>query len=500
MSDPLGLSIGTTNLVAARVGNPPVIRRSTLSLFSDRTPQVGLPPSDDTAGAGGTVLTGFVERVGDPVPLVAPDGSSYHAEALLTEALDALVELTGGPPLGDLAIAVPAHWGTSTQFALRKALRTNPVLAPARLVPDAVASLTALHANPGLPSSGVVALVDLGGSGTSITVADASAAFEAIDATTRLTEFSGDQIDQALLGHVLHGITQSGGVDPASTTAVGSLTALRDQCRMAKERLSAQTAADVAVDLPGHSSQVRVTRAELEDLLRTPLAAVLSALDDVLQRNRIAWANVSAVVTIGGGASIPLVTQQLSAHTRVPVVTTPQPALDAAVGAALFAAYGATAEAPTGLAPAVPVTEMSTDAPGSATFRALAWSQDEGAGAEPVPYTDDAGYPDPYQDPYDAYATEVAGPRPEVLYEPHDPPADRPSVWQRLPQLAVAAAAVVAIVALGGVAYALTGTTTDSTPATQIETTRVPASAPLPPPTEPPPPPVLTVTLSLIHI
>ena len=494
MSDPLGLSIGTTNLVAARVGNQPVMRRSTLSLFSDRTPQVGMPAGGDN----GTVLTGFVERVGDPVPLVAPDGSSYHAEALLVEALDAMVEATGGPPIGDLAVAVPAHWSQSTQWALRKALRTNPVLAPARLVSDATASLTALHANPGLPTTGVVALIDLGGSGTSITLADASSAFEAIDATTRLTELSGDQIDQALLTHVLDGLTAAGGVDPAGTAAVGSLSAVRDQCRAAKERLSAETAADIMVDLPGYSSMVRITRAELDDLVRAPLAAVIAALEDALQRNRIGWQNVAAVVTIGGGASIPLVTQQLSAHSRAPLVSTPQPALDAAVGAALFAAYGAAADAPTGMAPAAPVAAMTADAPGSATFRALAWSQDDAAGDEPVPYTGENPYDDSY-DAYGAYDTEVVDPRPPVQYLPADEPDGQSRGWQRLPQLVLAGAAVVAVVAVGGVAYALTATSTDSTPATQLETTRLPASAPLPPPTSepPPPPPVLTVTTEL---
>ena len=60
-------------------------------------------------------------------------------------------------------------------------------------------------------------------------------------------------------------------------------------------------------------------------------------------------------MTVGGGASIPLVTQRLSEHSRVPVVTTPQPALDAAVGAALFAAYGSDADAQTGVAPAAAV-------------------------------------------------------------------------------------------------------------------------------------------------
>ncbi len=43
MSDSLGLSIGTTNLVAARVGRPPVMRRSVLTLFADRAPEVGVP-------------------------------------------------------------------------------------------------------------------------------------------------------------------------------------------------------------------------------------------------------------------------------------------------------------------------------------------------------------------------------------------------------------------------------------------------------------------------
>ena len=69
MSDPLGLSIGTTNLVAARVGNQPVIRRSVLTMFGHAAPEVGMP----SAHTEGMVLNGFVERVGDAVPLVGAD-------------------------------------------------------------------------------------------------------------------------------------------------------------------------------------------------------------------------------------------------------------------------------------------------------------------------------------------------------------------------------------------------------------------------------------------
>ena len=87
MSDPLGLSIGATNLVAARVGRPPVMRRAVLTLFSDRAPEVGVAAENPALNQPGVVLSGFVERVGDPVPssprtaaLTAPNAcSSKHS-------------------------------------------------------------------------------------------------------------------------------------------------------------------------------------------------------------------------------------------------------------------------------------------------------------------------------------------------------------------------------------------------------------------------------------
>ncbi|MBW8712025.1 MAG: Hsp70 family protein, partial [Mycobacterium sp.] len=322
-----GPKSGVSNGIGHHRGNEPVIRRSVLTLFGHAAPEVGVP----SAHADGIVLTGFVERVGDPVPLVAADGSSHQADQLLVDALQAMVYAAGGPPSAETAIAVPAHWGTSTLWALRTAMRTNPTLAPngmpARLVSDAVASLTTLHVNPGLSRHGVVALLDFGGGGTSITLADAAAAFEPMEDTTRYTEFSGDLIDQALLNHVIDGIATAGGIDPAGTAAVGSLARLREECRNAKERLSAETVTELIAELPGYRSGIRLTRAELESLIAQPLDGVLAALENALVRNRISWSNVSSVVTIGGGASIPLITQRLSEHSQAPVVTTPQPAV-----------------------------------------------------------------------------------------------------------------------------------------------------------------------------
>ncbi|CQD10720.1 molecular chaperone [Mycolicibacterium conceptionense] len=321
MTDSLGLSIGMTNLVAAREGRQPVIRRSILTLHNDRAPDVG-----DYTG-NGLPLAGFVERVGDPVPLVAADGSQHRGELVLAEALAAMARLAGGG--APVVIAVPAHWGPSTVSALRDVLPRYPALAPngaaPGLVPDSLTALAALQADPGLPTEGVVVLCDLGGSGTSVTLADAGAAFATIGPTVRYPDFSGDLIDQALLNHVLSGVAAANDADPAGTAAVGSLARLRAECRQAKEQLSANTATVVHTELPGFNSDVRVTRPELEQLMSAPLAGLLDAIEDTLQRNNIALSSVNAVATVGGGAAIPLVTQRLSERLRTTVATTPRP-------------------------------------------------------------------------------------------------------------------------------------------------------------------------------
>ncbi|MBV9514425.1 MAG: molecular chaperone, partial [Mycobacteriaceae bacterium] len=150
MTDSLGLSVGMTHLVAARGGAAPVSRRAVLTLYPNRAPEVGLPSENPNLTEPGVVLSGFVERVGDPVPLVASDGSAHQADRLLVEALDAMARALGGgsAPPSQVVIAVPAHWGPGVLGALRAMLRTKPNLSPngvaPALVPDALAALGAL--------------------------------------------------------------------------------------------------------------------------------------------------------------------------------------------------------------------------------------------------------------------------------------------------------------------------------------------------------------------
>lgn len=344
----LGLSIGATNLAATAATDSnlhAITRKPVLTLYPDRPAEIGIPAENPGLQGPGVVLTGFVNRVGDPRGIVAPDGSVHRSEVLLADGLRALAyAATGGRPLpDDIAVTYPAHWESPAVEALGAALSEIPEWSgrarPILLIPDAAATLLAVRANPGIPAHGTVAVCDFGGSGTSITLMDADGDYRALAPTVRHRDLSGDLIDQALLGVVVTNMPTTGAF-PTGTAAIGSLSRLRSGCRIAKEQLSSSTTTTLTNRLTGARGELRIARHELDDAIRPALTGFITRLDEALARNGIR--DLVAVVSSGGGANLPVVTTTLARHFRVPVATTPRPQLTAAIGAALrVAAHGA---------------------------------------------------------------------------------------------------------------------------------------------------------------
>lgn len=504
MYDPLGLSIGTTNLVAARNGSPPVTRRSVVTLYPHCAPKIGAPEENPYLTEPGVLMKGFIERIGDSVALVSPDGSAHDPELLTVEALDAMVLAAGADAAcSEISIAVPAHWKPATVQALRDALRTHvgfvrSGMAP-RLVSDAIASLTAVKSELGLPDEGVVGLLDFGGSGTSATLINIAGDFELVSATLRYTALSGDEIDQELQLRAFEELGRGSGLDPASTAGVGQLGELREQCRAAKERLSTDMATDIVAVLGGRSCSLTLTQDDLEELIQDRLTGFIYAFDDLLVRYRKSWSDLAAVVTVGGGARIPLVTERLSMHGRTPILTPAQPALAAASGALILASRGGELDLRTRTSIGL---LASADAAGDVvdlgagdvlviddealTDRELAWSQTE--------------YPGDLRMRFGGETYDEDGPagwsmRLNVIQPPRE---RRPWLRLRFSQLVIGMSAVVAMTAIGGVAYTLTGIENrQAPPAPSVAPLPAPPAnsvaprpaAPPPPTAVPPPPP-----------
>ncbi|WP_238305333.1 MULTISPECIES: Hsp70 family protein [Mycobacterium] len=481
MYDPLGLSIGTMNLVAAANGGSPVIRRAVLTLYPHCAPKLVASQMTSDAAQLGVPMTGFVERIGDSVALISPDGAAHDPDLLTVEALDAMVVAAGADSSSsEIAIAVPAHWKPATVQALRDALRTHVGFVrsgmPPRLVTDATAALTAVRAETEVPSAGVVGLLDFGGSGTSVTlleIKDVDDEVEPLSATMRYEEFSGNQIDHELLLHVFETVGHQD-ADPTSTAAVGQLNRLRIECREAKERLSVDAVTELAVDLSGTSTVLQLSRDKLEDLISDRLTGFIYAFDDMLARNHSCFADLAALVTVGGGASIPLVAQRLSVHTRLPILTATQPVCAAAQGALLLAARGELLDLRTrasiGLMARTAAGIDVLDPPGgdllvidhdALTDRELAWSQTE---FPEIPTRFEA---DPYHEDGACFSMRL-----NLIDPPKEPP------WRRfrVSQVLIGLCATVAMTAIGGVAITLTA----------IEQRHTPTKAPTAPSVAPP--------------
>lgn len=508
MPEGVGLSIGATNLTAVVVGRTALTRSAVLTLYPHRPPEVGVPSENPNLTERGLIITDFVDRVGDPVGIVASDGSTHRADSLIADALRAMLVAVGRgqPPADTVGVTYPAHWRQSAVEGLRNTLAALPEFARPNATPvvsDAAAALTALQHDPGVPTRGVIALCDFGGTGTSITLVDAANGFAPITPTVRHPDLSGDLIDQALLTHVINDLSAAGTIDLSGTSAIGSLSRLRGQCRGAKERLSTSAVTSLAAELAGHRTDVRLTRNELDDAIRQPLTEFVSVVQETVERSGIRPTDLVAVASAGGGARIPFITTTLSEAFRVPVITTAQPELTAAIGGGLAGVRGTAEEGMTSMASAAPAaaaaaaaTQMAPEAdPGdaaSSTFGALAWSD-----AEDIP---DVAPTDPYD--YSAPGGGITDARPQVQFD-HEPYEEQeaPLPWYR--RTAVLVAGVVAAFAVLAFAV-LFVMRNDSTPepaattapvtTTTPTTTAAPPPPPAPPATQAPPPETRTVT------
>jgi hypothetical protein len=476
----LGLSVGATNL-AAVTADRAVTRRPVLTLYRQRPPEVGVPSENPKLNEPGLVITDFVDRVGDPAGIAAADNTTHRSETLIADALRALAyTATDGRALPDaVAVTHPAHWDPAAVNAMRVALSRVSEWSRGRLLllPDSAAALFALDANPGIPNSGIVAVCDFGGSGTTLSLVDAANDYQAVTPAVRHTEFSGGRIDQALLTHVINDLSTGGSFDTSATSAIGSLKQLRTACRYAKERLSSANATALTADVPGYRGEIRLTRDDLEDAIRQPLDSFIGFFHNVLQLNGIRLEDLTAVASVGGGASIPLVTRTLSEQSGALVISAPRPHLTAAVGAALRAARGpgdaATALAPTALGSVGDATSISEIPVEPAATPALAWSEaDDDSGIVPIR----AGE-------YDSVPPSgLTSSRPRAQVDPAAEPevfGVAADTWYRRP-LVVAVATALAVLAIGaGVLITLrhTSGSAPSAPSPSVSTTPAPSPA-----------------------
>ena len=303
---------------------------------------VGAQAERLAASGAGSVFRNFTGRVGDPVPVVASDGSARLGADLVAMTIGGVLRgCAASSDLAHLTIAHPTGWGPYEASVLRSALTcTDAEGAPTSLVSRPVAAVTAAVAAGMMSFSETVIVAEIGGDGTELAlVTGADNQPGRIEATSRTDDLSSTGLDRALARHVLEQVRSHLPApdlhDRANRTIIQAVVAA---CRVGREELIRHTSTVVDVRLPAHNVPVRVVRAEFESLAREPIHVLLSSIAHLMDQSRKNGIEVDAIVLTGKLARTPLVTELLSAQWTTRVVVPPFPEWAAASGAAHIAA------------------------------------------------------------------------------------------------------------------------------------------------------------------
>ena len=265
-------------------------------------------------------------------------GVQQALAAVLRRAVGEARAVLGGVGVDELVLTHPADWGcvrTAVLLAAGAGLAGRTVAVPE---PVAAAVQHAAGVRPGT----VLAVLDVGGGTTDVTVLRRTTTGFLVLATRGDPGFGGVDVDQALLEHLGSGLSG----DQLATwqaVVVGRGLAQRRRRRVlaadvrgAKETLSRHAYADVA--MPGGLPDAHVTRDDLERLVGPRVSAVVALLAGALAEVGaldVHGRSTAAVHLVGGSSRVPLVSRLVHARLGVLAVSTDQPETVVARGALL---------------------------------------------------------------------------------------------------------------------------------------------------------------------
>ncbi|CAN0423301.1 unnamed protein product, partial [Phaeothamnion confervicola] len=258
---------------------------------------------------------------GDTTPIILA-GTPHGPEALTAELLRAATATAGvDASSASVTLTHPANWGEYKLDLLRN-VGAAVGFATVDLISEPAAAARHYAATGRLELGDTVAVYDFGGGTFDAAIVTLTANGPRLLGTpSGIERLGGIDLDQVVFSHVL--VSLGGALDALDRTDPDvrrALTQLRVACTSAKEQLSADLDATIEVVAPGLSTQVRVTRDELESALRPRLAETTAALDRAIASAGITAGDLAGVVLVGGSSRIPLVAEVVEGHTGRPVL------------------------------------------------------------------------------------------------------------------------------------------------------------------------------------
>ncbi|YCK82864.1 Hsp70 family protein [Arthrobacter sp. D3-18] len=280
----------------------------------------------------------FKRRIGDSVPLAV--GESWLAPedvyaAMARWVVDRAQEREGSAP-SSIIMTHPAAWGQHRKQLVLAALNVAG-LVDITLISEPEAAALHYASQTRVEDGSIIAVYDLGGGTFDTAVLRKASAgnFELLGRPDGIETLGGADFDAAVLRHVMGHLGEGAALDASSPETLAALSRLRRECREAKEALSLDSEASVAVSLPGTQLSVRLVRSEFEAMIEAPVRDTVDALERSLRSINLEAQDLSAVLLIGGSSRIPLVAELISVELDRPIAVDADPKSSICLGAAV---------------------------------------------------------------------------------------------------------------------------------------------------------------------
>lgn len=235
----------------------------------------------------------------------------------------------GGSDDPPVAIAYPGWWGPGATARIVSALAAQQL--NVFMVNDAEAAVAEFLRETG-SSAKTIAVVSLRATQAGVVIVqDCDTEPIALQSPALVHEEGGDCLDSAVLRHLLQGLMDMGNaIDLTSPKTISAAALALTQCQQLRESLSQSATESIRLHMPGVTHSVRLVRSELEEVVRPWADAVVHMVASAMN---LYDQPIDAVLLTGGLATMPLMSQRLSADLALEVLVPHSPLLLAAQGA-----------------------------------------------------------------------------------------------------------------------------------------------------------------------
>ncbi len=294
--------------------------------------------SEEIAGAKGVLPYKVVAHSnGDAwVEVRGKNYSPAELSAMILQKVKQAAEDYLSAEVTDAVITVPAYFNDSQRQATKDAGRIAG-LNVLRIINEPTAAAVAYGLDQ--QADGVVAIYDLGGGTFDVSIMELSAGVFRVLSTSGDTFLGGEDFDRRIIDALADDFNEEHGIDLRDDDM--ALQRLREAAERAKHELSTQPETEISLPFitsdasgPKHL-EVRLTRAELEELVADLVDRTLDPCQEALDAADLTIDDIDDVILVGGMTRMPLVSQSVMEFFRLEPHTGLNPDEVVSVGASI---------------------------------------------------------------------------------------------------------------------------------------------------------------------